>query len=54
MVRYGHKKGKMAKHTCCISDTWFITLDEKEMEDTLGTLIHKFGELRFSIKQATK
>ena len=26
----------MAKHTCCVSDTWFISLDEKEIEDTLG------------------
>ena len=36
MVRYGHKKGQMVRHTCCTTDTWFISLDEKDIEDTLG------------------
>ena len=42
MVRYGHRKGKMAKHTCCVSDTWFISLDEKEIEDTLGLRMNQY------------
>lgn len=28
--------GKMAKHTCCQSDTWFIDLSEEEMRNTLS------------------
>ena len=32
----------MAKHTCCVSDTWFISLDEKEIEDTLGTRMNLY------------
>ena len=45
MVRYGQKKGKMAKHTCCTTDTWFISLDEKEMEATLGKKPNDLKEL---------
>ncbi|XP_052220569.1 probable alpha-ketoglutarate-dependent hypophosphite dioxygenase [Dreissena polymorpha] len=36
MARYGHRLGKVAAHTCCHSDTWFIDLAEEEMEKTLG------------------
>lgn len=35
MARYGHKLGKMGRHTCCHSDTWFIDLSEEEMKNTL-------------------
>jgi len=37
MTRYGHKKGKVATHTCCHADTWFIDLAEDVMRDELGT-----------------
>ena len=33
----------MAKHTCCVSDTWFISLDEKEIEDTLGMRLNQYS-----------
>ncbi|KAL4219387.1 hypothetical protein ACF0H5_021967 [Mactra antiquata] len=35
VARYGHKLGKMGKHTCCHSDTWFIDLSEDVMEQDL-------------------
>lgn len=41
MIRYGHKTGKMARHTCCTTDTWFISLDEEEMEKSLGVDMKK-------------
>ena len=36
MVRGGHRTGKVAPHTCCFADTWYVDLDEKDMEETLG------------------
>ena len=36
MVSEGHKPGVTATHTCCAGGTWYVDLDEKEMEKTLG------------------
>lgn len=36
MVSGGHHTGKTAKHTCCVGDTWYVGLEEAEMESTLG------------------
>ena len=36
VVRGGHRKGRMARHTCCVDDTWFVSLEEEDMEKTLG------------------
>lgn len=36
VVRKGHISGKVAKHECCAGPTWYVMLDEKEMEQTLG------------------
>ena len=36
MARKGHKSGRVALHTCCQGPTWYIMLDEDEMEKTLG------------------
>lgn len=36
MAKNGHKSGKVALHTCCQGPTWYIMLDEEEMEKTLG------------------
>ena len=33
----GHLKGKVASHTCCWRDTWYVMLAEDEMVKTLGT-----------------
>ncbi|KAL5011309.1 hypothetical protein ScPMuIL_009860 [Solemya velum] len=41
MARYGHKKGKVADHTCCAANTWYITLEEEEMRKTLGVDLEK-------------
>ena len=36
MAKNAHKNGKVAVHTCCQGPTWYIMLDEEEMEKTLG------------------
>ncbi|XP_028403568.1 uncharacterized protein LOC114526234 isoform X2 [Dendronephthya gigantea] len=36
VARYGHKSGVLAKHTCCAGPTWYVDLDVKEMQTTLG------------------
>ncbi|KAK7094837.1 1-deoxypentalenic acid 11-beta-hydroxylase-like [Littorina saxatilis] len=36
MAKNGHKSGKVAVHSCCQGPTWYIMLDEEEMEKTLG------------------
>lgn len=36
VVKNAHKKGKVARHTCCKGPTWYIMLEEEEMENTLG------------------
>lgn len=35
MAKNGHKSGKVALHTCCQGPTWYITLEEEEMQSTL-------------------
>jgi ectoine hydroxylase-related dioxygenase (phytanoyl-CoA dioxygenase family) len=35
MVRYGHKTGRIATHTCCAGNTWYVELSEDEMRNTL-------------------
>ncbi|KAL8590937.1 hypothetical protein ACOMHN_036764 [Nucella lapillus] len=32
----GHLKGKVARHTACWGNTWYVMLDEEEMVNTLG------------------
>ncbi|XP_074649271.1 uncharacterized protein LOC141904564 [Tubulanus polymorphus] len=41
LARYGHKSGKIATHTCCDGQTWYVTLSEEEMEKTLGVDLKK-------------
>ncbi|XP_076463481.1 phytanoyl-CoA dioxygenase domain-containing protein 1-like [Babylonia areolata] len=41
VVSGGHLKGKVATHTCCWRDTWYIMLDEEEMTRTLGVDMEK-------------
>ena len=41
VVRGGHKLGKTATHTCCAGGTWYVDLDEKEMERTLDVDLEK-------------
>lgn len=36
VVRGGHRLGITCTHTCCAGETWYVDLDEKEMEKTLG------------------
>ena len=35
MVRGGHRTGRMATHTGCWEDTWYVMLSEEEIEKTL-------------------
>ena len=35
-MRGGHRRGRVASHTCCHGGTWYITLEEEEMRNTLG------------------
>ena len=35
----GHQSGKVAKHTCCWRDTWYIELSEEEMQQSLGKIV---------------
>lgn len=41
MARRGHKVGKVARHTCCQGPTWYVTLQEDEMRDTLGVKLEE-------------
>ncbi len=36
MVSGGHRSGKVAKHQCCHGGTWYVILEEEEMEKSLG------------------
>ncbi|XP_060065780.1 uncharacterized protein LOC132546102 [Ylistrum balloti] len=35
VVKNGHRKGKVASHTCCRGPTWYVMLEEEEMEKSL-------------------
>ncbi|PVD25798.1 hypothetical protein C0Q70_13458 [Pomacea canaliculata] len=37
----GHLKGKVATHQCCWGGTWYVMLEEQEMEDTLDVDMKK-------------
>ncbi|XP_048585693.1 phytanoyl-CoA dioxygenase-like [Nematostella vectensis] len=39
VVKGGHRKGAVATHTCCAGPTWYVMLDEEEMESSLGVSI---------------
>ena len=36
VIPKGHCSAKLATHTCCVDDTWYVNLDEKDIENTLG------------------
>lgn len=37
----GHQKGLVATHQCCYGNTWYVMLEEKEMEKTLDIDLEK-------------
>lgn len=41
MVSGGHRTGVTAKHICCVGDTWYVGLEEAEMEGALGVDVDK-------------
>ena len=41
VVKGGHRLGKTATHTCCAGGTWYVDLEEKEMETSLGVDLEK-------------
>ncbi|KAL3872211.1 hypothetical protein ACJMK2_040149 [Sinanodonta woodiana] len=36
VAKNGHKSGNVAVHTCCKGPTWYVMLEEEEMQKTLG------------------
>ncbi len=34
----GHRTGKVAEHKCCHGGTWYVMLEEEEMQNTLGKI----------------
>ena len=36
MIRGSHRSGRVAQHTCCVDDTWYVSIDEHEIETQLG------------------
>ena len=36
IVSGGHCRGMTATHTCCAGETWYVDLEEGEMERELG------------------
>ncbi|OWF37081.1 uncharacterized protein LOC110440563 [Mizuhopecten yessoensis] len=41
MMHGGHKTGKVATHQCCHGGTWYVMLEEDEMEKTLDINVKK-------------
>lgn len=41
MARYGHRTGRVGRHTCSPGDTWYVLLDEEEMKNNLGVDLEK-------------
>ena len=41
MVSGGHKPGVTATHTCCAGATWYVEVEEEEMESCLGADMEK-------------
>ena len=49
MIRGGHRTGRVADHTCCYGDTWYIMLNEEEMKKTLGKYSMSYAALSIVI-----
>ena len=32
----GHKTGRVGTHTCCHGGTWYVMLDDEELQSSLG------------------
>ena len=41
VMHRGHKTGKVATHQCCHGGTWYVMLEDEEMEKTLGVTTEK-------------
>jgi hypothetical protein len=41
VARGGHKSGKTARHNCCVGGTWYVELEEAEIEKSLGVNLKK-------------
>jgi len=41
MIRGSHRSGKIAQHTCCVDDTWYVSIDEHEIETELGMSVQQ-------------
>lgn len=36
MVRRSHATARVAKHSCCAGPTWYVMLEEEDIEKDLG------------------
>jgi len=41
VVSGGHLPGKVARHTCCWGNTWYVVLDETDIDQSLGVTVAK-------------
>lgn len=41
IARGGHRSGKVAQHKCCVGNTWYVELDEKNMMSELDVDMNK-------------
>merc|ERR1712110_1348440 len=41
VVSGGHLTGKVARHTCCWGNTWYVVLDEKDIDAELDVTVAK-------------
>ena len=50
MAARGHRSGKIATHQCCYGNTWYVILEDEEMEKTLGLYHISYARFHFSLK----
>ncbi len=36
VIEGGHRSGRVATHQCCHGGTWYVMLEEEEIEKSLG------------------
>ncbi|RUS88917.1 hypothetical protein EGW08_003356 [Elysia chlorotica] len=41
VISGGHRAGKVARHTCCWGNTWYVLMDEKDAEEKLDVDMEK-------------
>lgn len=49
MVKKAHLKGRVANHQCCYGNTWYVMMEEGEMEKSLGLFYKSFSFTESSV-----